>query len=30
MIGALCATAGCSRILTFDRGSLRLPGFELP
>ena len=30
MIGALCAKAGCSRVLTFDRGALRLPGFELP
>lgn len=30
LIGALSATAGCSRTLTFDRGALRLPGFELP
>jgi len=30
LIGALSAEAGCSRILTFDRGALRLPGFELP
>ncbi len=30
LIGALCARAGCSRTLTFDRKALRLPGFELP
>jgi predicted nucleic-acid-binding protein len=30
LIGALSATANCSRILTFDRRALRLPGFELP
>ena len=30
LIGALCAKAGCSRVLSFDRGALRLPGFELP
>jgi predicted nucleic-acid-binding protein len=30
LIGALCAKAGCSRVLTFDRQVLRLPGFELP
>jgi predicted nucleic-acid-binding protein len=30
LIGALCARAGCSRILTFDRGASRLPGFEMP
>ena len=30
LIGALCNTAGCSRVLSFDRGALRLPGFEHP
>jgi len=30
LIGALCAKAGCSRILSFDGGALRLPGFEHP
>ena len=30
LIGALSASAGCSRILTFDRRALRLPGFEHP
>ena len=30
LIGALCAKAGCSRVLSFDRGALRLPGFEHP
>jgi len=30
LIGALCAAAGCSRILTFDKLALGLPGFELP
>ena len=30
LIGALSTKAGCSRILTFDRKALRLPGFELP
>jgi len=30
LIGALSARASCSRILTFDRQALRLPGFELP
>ena len=30
LIGALSAKAGCSRVLTFDRKALRLPGFELP
>lgn len=30
LIGALSAKAGCSRLLTFDRKALRLPGFELP
>jgi predicted nucleic-acid-binding protein len=30
LIGALAAKAGCSRIVTFDRKALRLPGFELP
>lgn len=30
LIGALGAKAGCSRILTFDRNTLRLPGFEAP
>ena len=30
LIGALSARAGCSRVLTFDRQALRLPGFELP
>jgi len=29
LIGALAASAGCSRTLTFDRKALRLPGFEL-
>jgi predicted nucleic-acid-binding protein len=30
LIGALGRRAGCSRTLTFDRGALRLQGFELP
>ena len=30
LIGALCAKAGCSRVVTFDEGALRLPGFEAP
>lgn len=30
LIGALGARAGCSRILTFGRNALRLPGFEVP
>ena len=30
LIGALSASAGCSRVLTFDREALQLPGFELP
>lgn len=30
LIGALCAKAGCSRVVTFDQGALRLPGFEPP
>jgi len=30
LIGALCAKAGCSRVVTFDEGALRLPGFESP
>jgi predicted nucleic-acid-binding protein len=30
LIGALSTRASCSRILTFDRQALRLPGFELP
>jgi predicted nucleic-acid-binding protein len=30
LIGALCARAGCSRVVTFDEGALRLPGFEAP
>ncbi len=30
LIGLLSAKAGCSRVLTFDRKALRLPGFELP
>jgi predicted nucleic-acid-binding protein len=30
LIGALGARAGCSRTLTFDRGALRLQGFEPP
>jgi predicted nucleic-acid-binding protein len=30
LIGALSAKAGCSRVLTFDRRALRLPGFQLP
>jgi predicted nucleic-acid-binding protein len=29
LIGALAVKAGCSRILTFDRKALRMPGFEL-
>jgi len=28
IIGAINASAGCSRTLTFDRKALRLPGFE--
>jgi predicted nucleic-acid-binding protein len=30
LVGALNATAGCSRTLTFDLKALRLPGFERP
>jgi predicted nucleic-acid-binding protein len=30
LIGALCEKAGCSGVLSFDRGTLRLPGFEHP
>jgi predicted nucleic-acid-binding protein len=30
VIAALCAKAGCSRTLTFDRKALKLSGFELP
>jgi predicted nucleic-acid-binding protein len=30
LIGALCAKAGCSRVVTFDQGALRLSGFEPP
>ena len=30
LIGALCAQAGCTRVYTFDRRALRLPGFEHP
>lgn len=30
VIAALCARAGCSCTLTFDRKALRLSGFELP
>lgn len=30
LIGALCAKAGCSHVVTFDRKALGLPGFELP
>jgi predicted nucleic-acid-binding protein len=30
LIGALSASAGCSCVLTFDRETLQLPGFELP
>lgn len=30
LIGALCAKAGCSYVLSFDRGTSRLPGFEHP
>jgi predicted nucleic-acid-binding protein len=30
LISALSIAAGCSVVLTFDRGALRLPGFELP
>jgi predicted nucleic-acid-binding protein len=30
LIAALSAKAGCSRVLTFDRRALRIPGFELP
>jgi predicted nucleic-acid-binding protein len=29
LIGVLATKAGCERILTFDRRSLRLPAFEL-
>ena len=29
LIAALGANAGCSATVTFDRGALRLPGFEL-
>jgi predicted nucleic-acid-binding protein len=30
LVGALNASAGCSRTLTFDRKALGLPGFEHP
>ena len=30
LIGALCAKAGCSHVVTFDERALRLPGFEAP
>jgi predicted nucleic-acid-binding protein len=30
LIGALCTKAGCTRVYSFDRGALRLPGFEHP
>ena len=30
LIGTRSAREGCTRILTFDRKALRLPGFELP
>jgi predicted nucleic-acid-binding protein len=30
LIAALCAKAGCSRILSFDAGARRLPGYEHP
>jgi predicted nucleic-acid-binding protein len=30
LIGLSSTKAGCSRVLTFDRKALRLPGFELP
>jgi predicted nucleic-acid-binding protein len=30
LIGELCGRKGCSHVLTFDRGALRLPGFEFP
>jgi predicted nucleic-acid-binding protein len=30
LIGALCAKAGCSCVVTFDEGAQRLPGFEAP
>jgi predicted nucleic-acid-binding protein len=30
LIGARSTRAGCTRILTFDRKALRLPGFESP
>jgi len=29
LIGALCFRAGCSKVVTFDEGASRLPGFEL-
>ena len=29
LIGALATKAGCERVLTFDRRSLRLPAYEL-
>jgi len=29
LIGALGASAGCTRTLTFDQRASRLPGFEL-
>jgi predicted nucleic-acid-binding protein len=30
LIGFLSAKAGCSRVVTFDRNAMRLPGFEPP
>ncbi len=30
LIGALCDTAGCARVYSFDRAALRLSGFEHP
>jgi len=29
LIGAVSAKEGCSRVVTFDRKAVRLPGFEL-
>jgi len=30
LVGALAAKAGCTRVLSFDRKALRLPGLEHP
>ncbi len=29
LVASLCRSAGCARVMTFDRKAARLPGFEL-